>query len=506
MTASVFAHLSPSPHSSGLFPLLGYAAMNVRPTLLGVYEKFFVPLGDKLRPALSGFLSGVIPGYESGLDHFERTNSLLNQVCAAVDPAYFYTCLWECVSTNASIRLPAISYLLDHFNRKLSMQEQLSLMGKSHDVLMAGLCACLNDPVILVQRNTLEFLLIGFPMHTALLSAGDFTRLVTNGLNTILRRDMSLNRRLYAWLLGSEVVGHRAKDRNADSTLERATKVASYFDQHSKDVLIRALRCTLKLSLQSRPVDLTPYKILVSLLDKVEIGPVVLDHVLCDVIRTMASARGNEEVTKSANLLFATFDPAYIWNFMTLTYGRACRTDTRQRAERAAAAGGRRESAARPSAAAAAAAGAVVPEVDSGEPSLAEVCVLTEFLLESISLEMYHETTRLYLPRVFLAIVQMLTACSENLTADEVTASLKLCMKIVSRVQPMIQSPAKVRTSRRPVSECARKAAAGGMSADGGDASAGGSLEKSKSDSKINQVSGMDGSDGDVRFVSRGHV
>lgn len=67
-------------NSSGLFPLLGYAAMNVRPTLLGIYETYFVPLGDKLRPALSGFLSGVIPGYESGLDHFDRTNSLLNQV------------------------------------------------------------------------------------------------------------------------------------------------------------------------------------------------------------------------------------------------------------------------------------------------------------------------------------------------------------------------------------------------------------------------------------------
>lgn len=67
-------------HSSGLFPLLGYAAMNVRPSLLKIYETYFVPLGDRLRPALSGFLSGVIPGYESGLDHFERTNSLLSQV------------------------------------------------------------------------------------------------------------------------------------------------------------------------------------------------------------------------------------------------------------------------------------------------------------------------------------------------------------------------------------------------------------------------------------------
>jgi len=56
----------------GLFPLLGHAAMNVRPSLLTVYETHFVPLGERLRPGLSGFLSGVLPGLEEGADHFDR--------------------------------------------------------------------------------------------------------------------------------------------------------------------------------------------------------------------------------------------------------------------------------------------------------------------------------------------------------------------------------------------------------------------------------------------------
>lgn len=76
--------------------------------------------------------------------------------------------------------------------------------------------------------------------------------------------------------------------------------------------------------------------------------------------------------------------------------------------------------------------------VGSGDPSLVEICYLTEFLLETISLEMYNETTRIYLPKVFLAITQLLTMHIENLTNDDVSASLKLCLKIVSRVQPMI--------------------------------------------------------------------
>lgn len=454
-------------YSSGLFPLLGYAAMNVRPTLLGIYETYFVPLGDKLRPALSGFLSGVIPGYEAGLDHFERTSSLLSQVCTAVNPTYFYTCLWECVATNASIRLPAISYLLDHFNKRLGMQEQMSIMGNNHEVLMSALCACLNDPVILVQRNTLEFLLLGFPMHTNLLTKSDFSKLVTNGLNTILRRDMSLNRRLYSWLLGSEVAGNRSAVSTQNSVSEEPKQlVQTYFELHSKDVLIQALRCTLKMSLQYQPVDLKPYRILVSLLDKVEIGPAVLDHVLCDVIRTMALSKGNVEVTKSANLLFATFDPAYIWNFMTLTYEKSCKNVSLPQSTLVK----NLRMYAPPK--------VIIPEVDSGEPSLSEVCMLTDFLLETISLEMYNETTRLYLPRVFLSIIKMLTAYSENLTHDEVSASLKLCLKIVSRVQPTVTTPTKIPHSRRPVSEGVSKL----VNIDGSN-----SLEKSKSDSKINQ-------------------
>ncbi|XP_055690996.1 protein dopey-1 homolog isoform X2 [Lutzomyia longipalpis] len=452
-------------YSAGLFPLLGYAAMNVRPTLLGIYEKYFVPLGERLRPALSGFLSGVLPGYESGLDHFDRTNSLLNLVSAAVNPFCFYTCLWECVATNASIRLPAVSYILDHYHKKIPMEEQKYFLGKNHDVLMAGLCACLNDNVILVQRNTLEFLLLGFPMHTKLVSSVDLVRLVTNALNTILRRDMSLNRRLYSWLLGTEVGSGRSP---VEELPPMSDSKESYFQRYSQGILIKALNQTLKNSLNCDPVDLRPYRILISLLDKVEIGPVVLDEVLCDVIRTMCLSGGNTEVGKSANLLFATFDPAYIWIYMSGLYERACKA----RSGKSKLTLNLKEKTNFGQ--------DVQPEVDSGPPCLAEVCYLTEFLLETISLETYNETTRVHLPKVFLAITQMLTIYSENLTHDEVRASLKLCMKIVSRVQPMITSPARHNSTTKRGVENAEEALDREQEGTSG-------LEKSKSDSKLNQ-------------------
>ena len=69
-------------YSAGIFPLLGNAAMNVRPTLLTVYETHFVPLGERLRPALNGLLAGILLGLEEGSDHFERTNKLLESIHA----------------------------------------------------------------------------------------------------------------------------------------------------------------------------------------------------------------------------------------------------------------------------------------------------------------------------------------------------------------------------------------------------------------------------------------
>lgn len=56
----------------GLFPVMGYAAMNVRPDLLNIYENHFVPLGERLIPGLNGFLSGVLLGLEEGSDFFDR--------------------------------------------------------------------------------------------------------------------------------------------------------------------------------------------------------------------------------------------------------------------------------------------------------------------------------------------------------------------------------------------------------------------------------------------------
>lgn len=46
--------------------------MSVRPVLLGLYEKYFLPLQKLLLPSLQAFIIGLLPGLEEGSEIYDR--------------------------------------------------------------------------------------------------------------------------------------------------------------------------------------------------------------------------------------------------------------------------------------------------------------------------------------------------------------------------------------------------------------------------------------------------
>lgn len=46
--------------------------MSVRPVLLGLYEKYFLPLQKLLLPSLQAFIVGLLPGLEEGSEIYDR--------------------------------------------------------------------------------------------------------------------------------------------------------------------------------------------------------------------------------------------------------------------------------------------------------------------------------------------------------------------------------------------------------------------------------------------------
>nr|XP_022916081.1 protein dopey-1 homolog isoform X1 [Onthophagus taurus] len=485
-------------YSAGLFPLLGHAAMNIRPSLLNVYDTHFVPLRERLRPALSGFLSGVLPGLETGSDYFDRTNTLLENVCEGVGPSWFYTCIWQCVKSNSPVRLPAISYVLSHYSRKVSMEDQLYLMGNDIDVMVSGLCAAVYDSSILVQRSALDLLMVCFPMNNTQLLYADMVRLVMAALTTILRRDMSLNRRLYSWLLCADVNAHMSIiDTEETEISETQNNSIAY------DLMLEALKIILKEKSTEQSINVVPYRLLTSLFEKPQIGPVILDHILYEVFRSLyltclhqqkqrnasvrcvsfngdlTSLKQREETTltkqfitkycqelvKNANLLFATLQPYYIWAYLEKCFEKAAinlKNVTRNKL--------------------------AVNDIGSGEPCLVEICILSEFLLDIIPIEIYDENTHDILPSLFMKILVVLERNIEILNRNEITTSLQLCTKILMKIQPItVKQPLiKPEVDVKLVEEIHADSVDSSTTSEK-DKEIKPGLEKSKSDSKINE-------------------
>ncbi|KAI6208422.1 Protein pad-1 [Aphelenchoides besseyi] len=190
----------------GLFPLMEKCGIKVKSDLLDLFDKFLVPLGPKLGPALSGFLVALLFALEEGSEFYSRTSDLLDRVMEKSGPIPFYACLWHSVLGVPAVRLPALLYVNNKFDRRKPAGDQLALMcgGPDHhsDYLIAALCAAAEDPgTALIQRNLLDFLCAAIPLNSDHVVQADLVQILRRCLFVVLRRDMSLNRRLYQWLL-----------------------------------------------------------------------------------------------------------------------------------------------------------------------------------------------------------------------------------------------------------------------------------------------------------------
>lgn len=373
----------------------------------------------------------VIPGF-----FLFRTNQLLEAVCEASHPPVFYGALWECMASNQSIRLPAITFVLLHVDRKRSIREQSFILGNDQEVMVHAICMAVQDASVLVQRNALDLLISTFPLHENSLNEADMTAIAAAACSVLLRRDMSLNRRLFNWLLGCDIAikervpqqpqaqkgilkKTHARQESISSTGSADSGLSFYFEFYSKSILVDALRSVLRKSLNSfdQP-DLRPYRLLITLLDKPEIGSLVIDDIIIDVFRTLYHCfhkddKSRQELIKSANLLFGTFESNYIWDFCGKQFEKASNADERLNDTHE-----------------------DVNKIGSEETTIVEMCALIDFLLDVVSIETYVETHSEHLPELFKCIVQVMASKCENLSTREITNSLKLSRRILSKVQP----------------------------------------------------------------------
>uniref|UniRef100_A0A5K1VI03 DOP1 leucine zipper like protein B n=1 Tax=Callithrix jacchus TaxID=9483 RepID=A0A5K1VI03_CALJA len=435
-------------YSCGLFPLLAHAAVSVRPVLLTLYEKYFLPLQKLLLPSLQAFIVGLLPGLEEGSEISDRTDALLLRLSLVVGKEVFYTALWGSVLASPSIRLPASVFVVGHINRDAPGREQKYMLGTNHQLTVKSLCASLLDSNVLVQRNNLEIVLFFFPFYTCLDSSeravpllrSDIVHILSAATQTLLRRDMSLNRRLYAWLLGSDIKGNTIVPESEISN-SYEDQSSYFFEKYSKDLLVEGLAEILHQKFLDADMEerhhtyLKPFRILISLLDKPEIGPQVVGNLFLEVIRafyaycrdalgsdlklsytqsgnslisTIKENRNASEIVKTVNLLITSLSTDFLWDYMTRCFEECFRPVKQCYSMRSSI---------------------------SPPPTVSELCALLVFLLDVIPLELYSEVQTQYLPQVLGCLVQPLAEDMEALSLPELTHALKTCFKVLSKVQ-----------------------------------------------------------------------
>ncbi|KAJ2745082.1 hypothetical protein GGI20_002456 [Coemansia sp. BCRC 34301] len=298
-------------YALGLFPFMRNASLKAKPQLLGILEDYFVPLGPGLRPCLKSIMVGVLPGLEeASADVGGRVVGLLDRLRDTVDAPFFFQTLFLIMVTNAEQRESALKYLAQRLPVFTRRSDVAVVCGEGDDAaLMArALAATLTDSRTLVLRAVLDLVMTRFPLRTTVFKAKDVVLVMKHAAQVVLKKDMSLNRRLYTWLLGA-----------GESEAEQSEYFGQYAQQHLADALLGSFAAMSALPDHQHTV----LRVLIGLTDKQAISQPVLDAIFVPLMKLLMAERDNSvERTLSVRLASVSrmfvemLDPFFTWSNM----------------------------------------------------------------------------------------------------------------------------------------------------------------------------------------------
>ncbi|WFD18345.1 hypothetical protein MCAP1_000546 [Malassezia caprae] len=278
----------------GLLPFFPHAATSIKPVVLGLYETYYLPLGVDLRPVTRAMLLSLLPGLEEeSSEFFDRVVALLDRLSHSVQLAFFLQTMWHVMIMTPSVRLCAFHYLARRMPR-VGEPASPPLESLHVSLLSCAVAQTLHDDTLLVRRQALDFLVQHMSLTStmyAALTPPQRASLVDAALGTVLRRDISLNRRLYAWLLG---------------TADTDEAQQAYFCEHALSSVTQALQDGMARDTHVQ----RPFKVLVSLMDKRALAQPLLGAIVLDVFAALQQrdVATSEDVYPTAQTLFEALD------------------------------------------------------------------------------------------------------------------------------------------------------------------------------------------------------
>ena len=310
----------------------------------------------------------MLPGLEEeGSDEFERTLALLNQFrdnlsrsriidgdsTGASNERVFWQSLFLTTITSSSRRQGALAYLLRTLPKLEASRplpagngeiEQPSIDDMSElsphvraitspepGLLIRCFAAGLQDDQLLTQRGFLDLLVTNMPLSAAVLqrvSSQDLELLMTAAASVVARREMSLNRRLWVWLLG-QAAPQDTSDKATDSPDSGSSRAPAgsgresptqYFSRYGFTPLRNSLLKGFRTNSALAAVRAKPFRVCLSLMDRWEVGGLIVPQIFRPAMESLYSYKTSaptpdsfSELLRSANVLFDGIQSHLIW-------------------------------------------------------------------------------------------------------------------------------------------------------------------------------------------------
>ncbi|KAI9795800.1 MAG: hypothetical protein M1833_006821 [Piccolia ochrophora] len=356
----------------GLSSTFSFASLSVRPLFLSLLENHLVKADpSSLRPALKGIILALLPGLEDDTsEDFERTLQIVEAFRAAVSEnddsrarsrsgdGYFWQCLFLASITSPSRRQGALAFLIrklpklgEPWRKRTSAAPNGSAHADGQDatvppaaeamttpepgLLIRCFSAGLSDDQVLIQRGFLDLLVTHLPIHCAVLQERareeDLQRLVAAAVGVVARRDMSLNRRLWMWLVGPDP-SQSAENENSPSSPSspvegpmtpggsQGSMRTRYFESFGLHPLVSGLQKMIARRKVSPAERARPFRICLSLMDRWEVGGLVVPEIFMpalDSVREFKTSAPTKEqfneVSRSASIFFDGVESGLIW-------------------------------------------------------------------------------------------------------------------------------------------------------------------------------------------------
>ncbi|KAL7792929.1 Dopey, N-terminal domain-containing protein [Trichoderma ceciliae] len=353
----------------GLAPTLSFASLSVRSPYLDILERHFTGVDSRsLRPAMKSIILALLPGLEDETsEDFDRTLRLVGSFKQAIRPTdsialteqhasgddFFWQCFFLASVTSHSRRAGALAYLIRNLpvlgpdtssntssekngqnsaGNNLSSEIAAIVTTPEPGLLVRCFASGLSDEQLLIQRGFLDLIVSHLPLNSKVLQSlvkpGDLELLLKAAVGVVTRRDMSLNRRLWAWLLGPEPTGNESEQTPelhgsaSDGQQALLSSRTSYFEHFGLQSLTKSLLEMIKDTTHRGVAERTrPYRICLSLMDRWEVGGLVIPDIFLPVVESVqlcqkqAPARAEfTEVLRSASVFFDGIESGLIYS------------------------------------------------------------------------------------------------------------------------------------------------------------------------------------------------